>query len=98
MSVPFKLSLLVLPLRLLLLRLEQPEKWELLMELESHVEIRKSTAIWGFIERNVAPYLQTMLAEKMPHLSTYLVQQICGIIDVNSFGIIYTLLSLCCLF
>ena len=76
----------MLPLRLLLLRLEQPGKWELLMQLESHLEIRKTTATWGFIERNVVPYLQTMLADKMPDLTGQLIQQVCGIIDVNSFG------------
>lgn len=85
-SVPVQLSLLMLPLRLLLLRLEQPDKWKLLMELESHPEARKKTPIWGFIERNIAPFLQIMLADEMPDLSDKLVQQICGAVDVNSFG------------
>lgn len=86
LNVPLKLSLIMLPMRLLFLRDEQPEKWKLLMNLESHLELRKSTANWGFIERNIVPHLQVMMADRMPNLSSHLVQQICGAIDVNSFG------------
>lgn len=81
-----QLSLLMLPMRLLLLRLEQPEKWKLLLDLEAHIEARKKSPVWGFIERNITPYMISMFAEQMPDLSNYLVQQICGAVDVNSFG------------
>ena len=85
-SVPVQLSLLMLPLRLLLLRLEQPDKWNLLMDLESHMEARKQSPTWGFIERNITPFMKLMLGEEIPDLNDTLVQQICGAVDVNSFG------------
>ena len=87
-SMPVQFNLLMQPLRLLLLRKEQPEKWKLLMDLESHMEARRKTQNWGFIERNIAPYLKTMLCDEMPDLCNDLIQQICGAIDVNSFGLI----------
>lgn len=85
-SMPVQLSLLMQPLRLLFLHKEQPEKWKLLMDLESHMESRQKTQTWGFIERNITPYLKIMLGDEMPDLSSDLIQQICGAIDVNSFG------------
>lgn len=92
-SVPVQLSLLMLPLRLLLLRLEKPDKWKLLMHLESHMEARQMTPIWGFIERNITPFLQIMLKDEIPDLDDKLVQQICGAVDVNSFGFHFPFLS-----
>ncbi len=85
-SMPVQLSLLIQPLRLLFLRKEQPEKWKLLLDLESHMKARQKTPTWGFVERNIIPYLETMLGDEMPDLSSNLIQQICGAIDVNSFG------------
>ncbi|KAK4012902.1 hypothetical protein OUZ56_025152 [Daphnia magna] len=85
--IPVQLSMLMLPLRLLLLRREQPNKWQLLMDLESHMEARKKTSIWGFNQRNITPFLEKMLIEEMPDINDDLVQQICGAIDVNSFEI-----------
>ena len=84
--VPVQLSMLMLPLRLLLLRREQPDKWNQLMDLESHMAARQSTSIWGFNQRNITPFLETMLVDEMPDINDKLVQQICGAVDVNSFG------------
>lgn len=84
--IPVQLSMLLLPLKLLLLRREQPDKWKLLMDLESHMNARQKTSIWGFNQRHITPFLQMMLVEEMPDIRDELVQQICGAIDVNSFG------------
>ena len=53
-----RLSLLLLPLRCLMLRVEQPEKWKLLTSLVDHVEERRGTQIWNIIEKKVTPYLK----------------------------------------
>lgn len=84
--VPVQLSMLMLPLRLLLLRNEEPDKWNQLMDLESHMAARQTTSIWGFNQRNIAPFLEMMLIDEMPDINDKLVQQICGAVDVNSFG------------
>jgi hypothetical protein len=77
---------LMLPFRLLRLRFENPDKWKLLMELESHVEERKNTLVWNFIENTIAPHLKIMFANEWEDLDISTIQQVCGIIDVNSFG------------
>ena len=53
-----RLNLLMLPLRCLLLRLRHPQKWQQLMNLESHVEKRRGTPIWNAVQEKIAPYLQ----------------------------------------
>ena len=77
---------LMLPFRLLRLRFENPEKWKLLMELESHMEERQNTPVWNLIENTIAPHLKIMFANEWEDLDAPTVQKICGIIDVNSFG------------
>lgn len=84
--VPVQLGMLMLPLRLLMLRREQPDKWNQLMDLESHTAARQATSIWGFNQRNITPFLEMMLIDEMPDINDDLVQQMCGAVDVNSFG------------
>ena len=81
------INVLLLPFRLLRLRDENPEKWQLLLSLEAHEEARKKTPIYEFIENNITPYLKIMLADEWEGAELgRLTQKICGIIDVNSFG------------
>ena len=82
-----RLSLLMLPLKCLQLRLEQPDKWAMFASLQSHVDERKGTQAWRIVENNIAPHMITALADQMPDLDAALVHQVCGIIDTNCFEI-----------
>lgn len=62
---PFKPSMLLLPLRCLLLRKEAPEKWKNFIQMESHSDIRQQTPAWSFVERRLVPYLKMMLHDQI---------------------------------
>lgn len=76
---------IALPLRCLLLKSYDPEKWKEFLLLEAHLEERKNTWIWRSHEINVVRILKDLGIEEAGE--TDLVQTICGILDVNSFEI-----------
>ena len=106
--MPVPVSALLLPMRCLLLKKQQPEKWHMIANLQSHVQDRRDTVAWNFVSKNIAPHLKTVLtacilssechlcstkfnlqilADELPDLNDELIQEVCGIIDVNSFEI-----------
>lgn len=78
-------SQVILPLRCLLLKSYDPEKWKELLLLEPHLKERKNSWIWRSHEINVVRVLKE-LGVKEAHEKD-LVQKICGILDVNSFEV-----------
>lgn len=76
---------MVLPLRCMALKVQDPERWEQFKELQSHVEERKSDPIW-MVDR----YIWNALDERVRQAG--IVDEdgfhsICGILDTNSFQI-----------
>jgi len=93
-GLPVKRALFLLPLRCLLLRREAPQKWKQLIAMEAHVQARRQTPAWSFVQRRLAPHLKTMLHDQWGpadlengELDTELIQRVCGILDINSFEI-----------
>ncbi|RXG53888.1 Protein msta, isoform A [Armadillidium vulgare] len=70
----------VLPLRCLLLEKKYPKKWETLIAMESHDELRKDTELWETEQKNVVEFLQEKV--KIKH-SSELIHRVTGILDVN---------------
>ncbi|KAB7504610.1 Protein msta, isoform A [Armadillidium nasatum] len=70
----------VLPLRCLLLEKKHPKKWETLIAMESHDELRKDTELWETEQKNVVEFLQEKV--KIKH-SSELIHRVTGILDVN---------------
>ena len=64
-QVPFKRAIFLLPLRCLLLRNEAPEKWKNFIQLEPHLDIRRQTPTWSFVERRLVPHLKKMLHDQL---------------------------------
>ncbi|XP_076056980.1 SET domain-containing protein SmydA-8-like [Oratosquilla oratoria] len=73
------------PLRCLWLKDKAPDKWKMLMAMESHLEERKNTEVYLFNQTNVVEFIKNYL--KVPDFSEQEVQEVCGIIDVNGFEI-----------
>ncbi|XP_030026025.2 SET domain-containing protein SmydA-8-like [Manduca sexta] len=76
-------SLLVL--RALLMRRAEPKSWETFMQLETHLDERKTSGVCDFYE-NTVKFIKTLdlLSDRD---DADLVQKICAAIDVNSFEV-----------
>lgn len=59
------------------------------MKMEAHLEVRRDTDIWKFLDRTVVqPLLTSGLLKNLPiEVDAEMVQKICGIFDVNGFEI-----------
>lgn len=86
-EVPVNVAVFAMPLRCLLMRLEQPDKWNNFIQMEAHMQVRRQMPTWSFVERRIAPHLLAVLKDLMPDVDTELIQRVCGILDVNSFEI-----------
>lgn len=76
---------IIMPLRCLLLKNRHPLLWKTLMELESHADKRRDTAIWRNHKMNVEDILLKLNLIIEEDMKTELIQKVCGILDVNSF-------------
>lgn len=75
----------ITPLRCLFLKDSDPEKWEALMNLESHVEERKNTPLYKAYRTNIVEFIRNRLGlEKYDEETIF---QICAIWDTNGFEI-----------
>ncbi|XP_046681271.1 uncharacterized protein LOC124368041 [Homalodisca vitripennis] len=78
----------VLPLKILLhLRSPDPGRFKEVLEMESHLEKRRGTGVWVSHHKNVVDFLKTLGVITNSSQDSDLVQQICGILDVNSFEV-----------
>ncbi|XP_075223000.1 SET domain-containing protein SmydA-8-like isoform X2 [Lycorma delicatula] len=83
----FLTSKLILPLRCIL-HLRNPENnWSHFFNLESHIEKRRDTQIWSLHHRNIVQVLQKWGIITMSKDDEEKVQEIMGILDVNSFEV-----------
>ncbi|XP_045488862.1 SET domain-containing protein SmydA-8 [Pieris rapae] len=87
----------LLPLRCLLLKNIDPERWKLVMDMQSHMESRApGTEAYDEADEFIVDYLITNFISKLdgdiktkylPHASKELLHTICGIIDTNALEI-----------
>ncbi|XP_053683976.1 SET domain-containing protein SmydA-8-like [Sabethes cyaneus] len=80
----------ITPVRCLLLYRTNPEHYEEIMRMESHLEERRGTEIWDIHEKYVVkPLLESGAFDNFEGLEVTgeLIQRICGILDVNTFEI-----------
>ncbi|CAK9798280.1 SET domain-containing protein SmydA-8, isoform A [Anthophora plagiata] len=76
----------LLPLRLWFLKQREPELWKRIQSMESHVDKRRNTSVWKDREVNVINVLKSLrLIPEDDSSVTDLLQQLCGILDVNTF-------------
>lgn len=84
---PHPLYQSILPLRCLLLKESQPDKWKELLTLEDHLETRKRRSeVWDEQQVNIVKFLRDwhMLGT---HYTEDTVNRVIGLIEVNSFQI-----------
>lgn len=77
----------ITPLRVLLEKERNPEKWEAdLHNLEAHTEKRKKTQMWEVEAVNIVGFLHKVckLQERFPE---ELIHFVCGILEINSYSI-----------
>lgn len=81
----------VTPVRCLLLAETDPEKFNEVMKMEAHLEERRGTEIWNIHGKHtVQPLLECGAFERFGagvKVNEEVIQQICGVLDVNSFEI-----------
>ncbi|XP_059617485.1 SET domain-containing protein SmydA-8 [Phlebotomus argentipes] len=74
----------ITPLRLLLAKEADPERWEQeLSQMEYHEVARRQTPAWKVDQVNIVQYLRGPC--KLSRFPEALIQQVCGILEVNSF-------------
>ncbi|XP_076754158.1 SET domain-containing protein SmydA-8 [Xylocopa sonorina] len=76
----------LLPLRLWLLKQRDPELWKQVESMEAHIDKRRNTSVWTDREITVVNVIKSLnlLHENNASISE-LLQQLCGILDVNTF-------------
>ncbi|XP_058457251.1 SET domain-containing protein SmydA-8-like [Malaya genurostris] len=81
----------VAAVRCLLLFGTNREKYDEVLRMEAHLEERKGTDIWTFLEKYVVrPILDSEMFDKYADdliVTGELIQRVCGILDVNAFEI-----------
>ncbi|XP_063594494.1 SET domain-containing protein SmydA-8-like [Penaeus indicus] len=77
-----QLSVLLTPIRTILLMKEVPAAREVIAALQSHAEERRTLPIGRFVDEHVAKVLRTRLS--LP-VASDIVQHLCGIFDTNAF-------------
>ncbi|XP_076662818.1 uncharacterized protein LOC143366016 isoform X2 [Andrena cerasifolii] len=74
------------PLRLWLLKQKDSELWRQVESMEAHIDERRNTPIWRDGEVNVINVMKTLhLIPNSGAETSELLQQLCGILDVNTF-------------
>ncbi|XP_034951070.1 SET domain-containing protein SmydA-8-like isoform X2 [Chelonus insularis] len=81
----FNIRSILLPLRLLLIRKQDEELWQKVLKLEAHLDARRNTLVWKERQENVVDVLKAFKLIDQSQTSDELIQQLCGILDVNSF-------------
>lgn len=75
----------ITPLRCLLLKTEDPSKYETIMKLQSHLEERKDTTLYSIFKNNIVGFLRNALG--MTEFSEETILRVTAILDTNSFEI-----------
>lgn len=75
----------ITPLRCLLLKKQDPTKYETILKMQSHLEERKDTALYSILKNNVVGFLRNALG--MTEFSEDTILRITAILDTNSFEI-----------
>lgn len=78
---------IIFPLRILLLKFYNPEKWSHIMKLEPHMNFRRDTPIWRRHKIVVEDALKSLNLLNDQDVTEEIVQRICGILDVNTFEV-----------
>lgn len=76
-----------MPLRCILLRKYNPEKWGEFMQLEPHLDKRRGTWIWNMHKATVQRVLEEANCLSQFDVAEEVIQKTCGILDVNSFEV-----------
>ncbi|XP_022118009.2 SET domain-containing protein SmydA-8 [Pieris rapae] len=74
----------IAPLRMLLLKTSNPEQYNSLMSLESHVEKRINTQLYSILKTNLVTFIVQVL--KLP-FDEDTILKVAGILDTNSFDV-----------
>ena len=75
----------ITPLRCLLLKRKDPNKYDTIMKLQSHLEERKDTTLYNIFKNNIVGFLRNALG--MTEFSEETILKIAAILDTNSFEI-----------
>jgi hypothetical protein len=75
----------ITPLRCLLLKKQDPSKYEAILKMQSHFEERKDTALYKIFKNNVVGFLRDALG--MKEFSEETILRVAAILDTNSFEI-----------
>lgn len=74
----------IAPLRFLLAKEAYPDRWEKeVSQMEHHEDARRQTPAWTVDDTNIVKYLRGPC--KLSRFPESLIQQVCGILEVNSF-------------
>jgi hypothetical protein len=75
----------ITPLRCLLLKKQNPSKYEKILKLQSHLEDRRDTALYNVFKNNIVGFLRNVL--DMTEFSEETILKVTAILDTNSFEI-----------
>jgi hypothetical protein len=75
----------VTPLRCLLLKKRDPEKYETILKLQSHLEQRRNTPLYNIFQNNIVGFIRNALG--MTEFREETILQVAAILDTNSFEI-----------
>jgi hypothetical protein len=75
----------IAPLRCLLLKKRDPEKYETILKLQSHLEERRNTALYNIFKNNIVGFVRNALG--MTEFSEETILRVAAILDTNSFEI-----------
>lgn len=75
----------IVPLRAILLKRKDAKLYARLLTLESHIETRINTPLYGVLKHNLIPFIRTVLG--IQDISENEILQIAGIMDTNSYEI-----------
>lgn len=76
----------LVPLRSLILKMTEPKKYEIMMQMEAHTEIRKSIAdVWTLNQKYVVDRIRKDWG--LTEFSEDEIHNVCGVLEVNCFEI-----------
>jgi hypothetical protein len=75
----------VTPLRCLLLKKQDPSKYETILKMQSHLEERMDTAVYSIFKNNIVGFLRNALG--LTEFSEEAILKVAAILDTNSFEI-----------
>jgi hypothetical protein len=75
----------ITPLRCLMLKKQDPQKYEEILKLQSHLEERRDTTLYSIFKNNIVGFLRNALG--MTEFSEETILRVTAILDTNSFEI-----------